>query len=136
MGSFSRQFLFRYLSKKEYLLETISYLFFSWLWAHERFAVPRSGHMSISRYIEFGLFALCLLKWLIDTFQRSVRVGMSRLGGAAFSIVAATAWVSSLVVKMNQNTMLGVIAVIVFGQLLLVALPEAAVVGGSAGGAP
>jgi hypothetical protein len=94
--------------------------------ANERLAVLRSGHMSITRYIEFGLFALCLLKWLIDTFQRSVRTGMAYFGAAAFSMIVGCTWISFLVVKMNLAAMLGVIALITVEQLLLMMLPEAA----------
>jgi hypothetical protein len=122
--NFSRQFLFRYLSKKEYLLETVIYLFFSRLWANERFADLRSGHMSVTRYIEFGLFTLCLLKWLIDTYQRSVRTGVAYFGAAVFSIIAGCAWIAFLFVRMNHIVILGMIALIIAEQLLLMVLPE------------
>jgi len=133
MGNLSRKLLVRHLSKKEYLLETVGYLFFSWLWINERFAVLRGGHLSIMRYVECGLMAACLLKWLMDTYQRSARIGMSYLGAVVFSITAGFAWTSFLVVQMKHVVMLGVIALIVIQQLLLTMLPEARVAAGGPG---
>ena len=124
MGTILMRWLSKYISRKRYLLETIVILLFTWAWAQDRLTNIRDGRISTTTGVEFGLWAFCMVGWSMDAWRRSVLIGMSRLGAAAFSIIAAAAWVSFLVVKMNHTAMLGVIAVFVVGQLLLIALPE------------
>jgi len=119
------RWLCKYISRRRYLLETIVILLLTWAWTQDRITNIRDGRISTTVGVEFALWAFCVVAWSMDAWRRSVLIGMSRLGGAAFSIIAAAAWVSFLVVKMNHTTMLGVIAVFVVGQLVLIALPEA-----------
>jgi hypothetical protein len=125
MGKVFRQLFFRQISQKGYMWEAGVSIVLSWSWINDRIAVFRGGHLSIMIYVECGFVALCLLKWLMDMYQRSVRIGMSCFGATVFSIIAAVSWISYLIIKTDHLVVLGLIVIFIVGQLLLIVLPEA-----------